>query len=622
MSDLLHLGTTGLFAYRRALDITGENIANAGVEGYHRRSAVLTDATPLGAGFPLVRQFAVGGGARLDNVERSYNAFLISDARVAGGQTARTEVRQRWLDTLQSGLNSDSQSVGASIARFYTSAQDIAADPTSLAARTAFLEQASTTADRVRSLATSLAEMQQDIQAEAKHAASRINQLAASLARVNEVQHRTAAGTAQSAALMDERDRLLAELAGLVKIHVTTKADGTVDVSLNHKNGPSLVAFNKTDLVALDLQSGQVRLSIGAFGQAVPVTPDAGATAGLLDASRMIMQQQSALDTLANNFASTINAAHQQGVDLDGAAGGLLFETTAVFAEASRANRGSSSIQLSLQPGATPSPAGYTVTYDGATSSWMLQRSDATASVSGTGTLVLDGMQISVAGQPMNGDRYTLTTTQGAAGLRLVQHDARKVAAAAPWTANALATNQGNGLISVVADGTASALPALPGYRILFTSSTHYDVVDPATSTVLASGTYSANAPVAGAGFSFRLSGAPQAGDGFSITPTPANQSNNENILRLIQTRDGTAAPEKQYLTMVTQVATALAATKSLHDINTSMQLQAENAAAAASDVNLDEEAAALVEFQQAYQASSRVIAVAREIFNSILEIT
>jgi flagellar hook-associated protein 1 len=622
MSDLLHLGTTGLFAYRRALDITGENIANAGVQGYHRRSAILTDATSLGAGFPLVRQFAAGGGARLDGVERSYNDFLTSDARAAGGETARTDVRQRWLVSLEAGLNNDTQAVGASISRFYTSAQNIAAEPTSLAARNAFLAEARTASDRVRSLAASLAEMQQGVQSEATITASKINELTTSLARLNEIQHRTPAGTAQSAALMDERDRQLRELAGLVKIQVTAKADGTVDIALNHKNGPSLVDFNKTELVTLSMQSGQLRLNVGAFGQSVPITPETGAAAGLIDASRMITEQQSALDTLANNFASTINAVHQNGVDLDGVRGGLLFETTAVVAEASRANRGSSNVQLNVQSGATPSASGYTLAYDGATSSWTLQRGDASAAVSGTGTLVLDGMQVSVAGQPMDGDRYTLTTTQGAAGLRLIESDPRKIAAAAPWTANALAANQGNGSITVVADATASGLPPLPAYRILFTSSTQYDIVDPATSAVLATGAYSPNTPVTGAGFSFQLGGAPQAGDSFSVTPTAANQTSNANILSLIQTRDGTGAPEQHYLGMVTRVATALAATTSLHDINTSMQLQAESAAAATSEINLDEEAAALIEFQQAYQASSKVIAVAREIFNAILEIT
>jgi flagellar hook-associated protein 1 len=622
MSDLLHLGTTGLFAYRRALDITGENIANAGVQGYHRRSAILADATPLGAGFPLVKQFVAGGGARLEGVERSYNAFLTSDARVAGGHAARTEVRQRWLESLQSGLNADTQAIGASVARFYTSAQNIAAEPTSIAVREAFLAEARTTADRFRAQATALTDMQQGVQSEATVMASRINQLATSLARLNELQHRTPSGTAQSAALMDERDRQLSELSSLVKIHTTTKADGTVDVSLNHKNGPSLVAFNKADLVVLETQSGQLRLSVGAFGQSVPVTPETGAVAGLIDASRMIAEQQSALDTLATQFASTINTTHQNGVDLDGVRGGMLFDTTAITAEVSRANRGSSNVQTSLLSGATPSASGYTLTYDGMTSTWSLQRGDASAAVSGTGTLSLDGVQVSIAGQPMDGDRYSLATTNGAAGLRLTENNPRKIAAAAPWTANATATNQGNGVVSVTADASATALPALPAYRILFTSASQYDIIDPATSSVLATGIYSPNISIAGAGFSFQLKGAPQAGDSFSITPTAANQMDNANILSLIQTRDGTGASEQQYLGMVTRVATALAATSSLHDINESMLQQAQDAVAAASDVNLDEEAAALIEFQQAYQASSKVIAVAREIFNSILEIT
>jgi flagellar hook-associated protein 1 FlgK len=72
---------------------------------------------------------------------------------------------------------------------------------------------------------------------------------------------------------------------------------------------------------------------------------------------------------------------------------------------------------------------------------------------------------------------------------------------------------------------------------------------------------------------------------------------------------------------MVSSNAAALAARKSVAEAQSAIRDNAVTSRDAVSGVNLDDEAVDLMRFQQAYQASARVVQVAREIFQSILTI-
>lgn len=622
MTDLLHLGASGLFAYRKALDTTAENIANVGVAGYNRRSVTLSDATPLGPGFPLVRHLD-GGGVNAANITRAYNDFLATDAREAMANRGRTDVRQKWLTSLQSVLNNDVQSVGSAVTRFYNAAQDVATAPSSAAACSAFLAAGNSVADRFRFQSAAMADLKNGIGQEASLSVDRVNILTTSLARLNEMQLRAPGGTSQSAALQDERDRLLDELGTLVKIHVDTKPGGAVDVSLDHKNGPKLIANTMASRLYVTLQAGKLRLNSEASGQAIPLaTPETGVLTGLIDAHRAVGDRLTELDMLARTFSEAINGQHQLGVDLDGKPGTALFATSAVTADMSKANRGAATFSLEVSPVATLYSGGYQARYDATFQSWTLSRTDNSAAVTGTGPLTIDGITLALGGTPQDGDLITLTVNDDAAGLRMIQSDPRKVAAAQPWSAETSGSNQGTARITVTANSSATALPALAAYRIQFITDTQFDIVDPATSTIIASGSTAPPAPVDGQGFSFQFTGAAKAGDSFTIRPMPAGSGDNDNIRALINTRLGPNGPEQIYTRSVSAAATALSSTTSLNTANKAILDEAKSAAAANSAVNLDEEAASLVQFQQAYQASTRVIAAAREIFNAILDIT
>lgn len=628
MSDLLSLGASGVRAYQTALDIVGENIANANVPGYARRNAVVTENPSAGGGFPLVRQTAAGSGVNVSGVARAYDAFLTGDARTASGDYARAQTRQYWLSEIQSFLNTDTQGLSGRLTSFYNAAQDIATDPTSLSARDAFLSAAGEVAAQFRGLAQSFDATRAGIKQDVDQTVDRINDLTSALSTLNGTIRRTAGGTSASASLEDERDRLLNELSSLTKIDVTTRADGTVDVRLDNSNGPMLLDQMGPKLLGAQEANGKIRLTLDPFGNSgtIPV-PGSGVLAGLSDAYTQNSNSTAAIDTLAQQFVTSVNAAHRQGVDLNGVAGGDLFAASSLAATPSRTNTGQATLDMQVTDESLVFAGGYELWYDGSTSQWTLSRTDGSATVTGSGTLDLDGIHLELGGAPKGGDWFQIEGVSGAAGMRVLIENGAEVAAAAPWAADISAGNQGTGTVSVRSNPAAATIPApVPtSFTVRMGAGSTYEIIDTADTgvppTVLASGAYVPGAWIPVNGFDVQLSGTIAEGDSFVVAPTAAGMADNANMLRMVDTRLGNPGFEGRFSREVTRVATNLNDTKALASATLAVRDKALEARDAASGVNLDEEAADLIRFQQAYQASAKIIAAAREIFQTILDI-
>lgn len=628
MSDLLSIGASGVRAYQTALDVTGENIANANVPGYSRRQAVLNENGISGGTSPLVRPNATGQGVNVTSVLRAYNSFLTSDARVASGDYTRAAARQSWLTEIQSFLNNDSQGLSGQLTGFYNAAQDVATDPTSSSARDAFLASAGSVAVRFRNLAASFEATRTGIKQDVDSTVSRINEIAKSLSTLNSSIRRTGDGTSQAAGLLDERDRLLDELATLTQIDVTDRPDGTVDVRLENRNGAVLLDQSGAKLLGATEANGRIMLTLDPFGNTGQIAvPGGGVLAGLADAYTQNTDSAKSIDQLAEQFVASINAVNRQGVDLNGVAGGDVFAASSIVATPSRTNTGQATIKMEVVDQSQLFAGGYELRYDGGTAQWTLQRNDGSASISGTGSLDLDGMHIEVGGAPKGGDWYALSGTTGAAGIRMLLTDSAQLAAASAFSGNVSAANQGNGQIAVRTNAVSAtiAAPAPSSFVIRAGAGNSYEIIDAADTavppTVLATGPYASGAWISVNGFDVQLTGTLQPGDSFTVQPTSPGMADNANIRALIDTRLGNPGFEGRYTQQVTRVATNLSDTKALATATLSMRDKALEARDAGSAVNLDEEAAQLIRFQQAYQASAKIIAAAREVFQTIIDI-
>ncbi len=620
MSDLIGIAASGVRGYRAALDAVGENVANASTTGYARRTVALVGVDP-GNGGPFARPGVTGLGVDVAGLKRAHDGFLAADARGAQADNARLSAQTTWLGQIETTLAAGGQDIGAGLSAFYNAAKGLAAEPGSAVARGQFLSAADSVASRFRAAGASLVRTAAAITKEVATGVGTVNGLTTQIATLNAHLRRTQPDSASSASLADERDRVLDELARSVAIDVSEGDRGVVTVRLGDRFGATLVDGGG----AAQLSASGDSVLVGRARADVSAQIGGGTLGGALAGARRLTTTEAALDGIANDFATTINAAHATGVDLAGAPGGALFATQTAIIAASPANIGAATVTASVADGGTLAPGGYALRYDGASAAWTLAHADGSNPVSGTGTLTLDGLTVGLAGAPADADNFTLSPAAGAAGLSIRITDPNKVAAADPWIAGPGLANAGTGTIAVTTDSSATGLPPGTAFRVHMIDVANFEVLDPASgSTLAAAQPYTAGASIVGAGFRFTLGGAPAAGDTFDISVSAGAGGDSGAVDRLIATRGapvGTATLEDRWAATTNAVSTALSDVRSAANAATNALDTANAARDGVTGVSLDTEATDLVRFQQAYQASAKVIQTARDVFNQLLQI-
>jgi len=337
----------------------------------------------------------------------------------------------------------------------------------------------------------------------------------------------------------------------------------------------------------------------------------------------MLDPARNALGRSAVALADAVNAQHRSGMDLNGDLGGDFFTTTTPAVFSNRNNTGSASISADFGDVSQLTTSDYTMRYDG--SAWSLTRSDGSAvAMTGSGTatdpFVADGLTFQVSGSASAGDSFLIRpTANAAAGTNVAITDVRDIAAASPVAATAAGTNTGSGAIGGITVTDATDANLLQPVAITFTSANTYQI------NGSGSYTFTPGTPIAANGWSLNLSGAPEPGDTFNVSANTSGVGDNTNALALAGIADkavldgGTSTLSNAYAQLVSQVGIdAQQATTGL-DAQTALLNQSIASQQNVSGVNLDEEAANLVRYQQSYQAAAQVIAVAGTLFDTLL---
>lgn len=318
MSDLLAIGASGVRTYQGALTTTSENIANAGVEGYARRSATIAEVGAA-SGFYASRGL-VGLGSRITGIARSADALKSAAVRTAGADLARTESGAAWLDRIQTAMTGSQ--LGTRVTSFFGAATTLAADPTSTAARAAMLESGTTVAASFQSTGRALDQAAADLDATADQATAALNGFALALTRVNDGLARTEPDSAAAASLGDQRDQLLERMSALVDVQVTTDSLGRASVKLGDASGPTLVSGVDAGYVTYARSAGNVSFSLFRNGQVSAVAPNGGALGGIVDGAARVAEARASLDGIAADFTTAVNAFQAGGQTPDGIAPG------------------------------------------------------------------------------------------------------------------------------------------------------------------------------------------------------------------------------------------------------------------------------------------------------------
>lgn len=319
-SNLLSIAASGAAAAQAALNITGDNIANANTTGYVRRSIALDEvSTPS---YALNADVTLSGVA-VSGVTRNADAFLQEEVRRTGANSAASTTALAGYKNVEAAV--ENTGIYKQMTSLITALQTLQQAPANLAQRTTVLQDATGLASAFNTAATQLASVVSGQQQAAGVTVGNINTAAKSLAAINlQIAAATPGSLAQSS-LLDSRDELLQQMSGYADISTTFGANGMVSVTLGGTSGAPLVSGGSAQTLAVTTGS------TGALGYTVgggAVTLAGGTLAGNAQVIASANQVGSQLDAIAAKLASTVNAAQAAGTDLNGSTGTALFSGT------------------------------------------------------------------------------------------------------------------------------------------------------------------------------------------------------------------------------------------------------------------------------------------------------
>ncbi|MYM35279.1 flagellar hook-associated protein FlgK [Duganella sp. FT94W] len=653
--SLLSIGRSGLLAAQVGLSTTGNNITNANTAGYNRQVAIQGDTGTQYQGFGYV-----GTGTEIAAVRRYYDNFLATSLRNAESNQASLNTYSQQIGQIDNLLADPTAGLSPALQSFFAGVQDATASPSSSAARQSLLSNAESLAARFQGMSARLTEMSAGVNSTITSSVNEINAYANKIAEVNNTIAGLTSSTAAPNDLLDKRDQMLTELSKLVKINVTEGDNNMLNVQFG--SGQPLVVGNQPFQLTTSTSATDVsRVTIGYqspngnFSELPDTVFTGGQLGGILQfRGDALDKAQNALGQIAAGLATAFNAQHVLGQDQNGDLGTNFFNPIQAYVGYSTRNSPSSTVTVSavVTDASALTSSDYSVDYDGASATFNVTRkSDGKVTQINpfpqTEPQVIDGVAYTIdpgANGPQDKDNFLVRPTYTAANsLTVAIKDNAKIALAAPVTTAAPTSNAGNGKISA---GTVDQNYLTPGNALTAPATLTFNKTDNTLSgfpagkevTVTVNGTatvypadtpvpYTDGASISVGGVNFTISGTPADQDKFTVGPNTSGVGDSRNgaMLAALQTKnvlnDGNATFQTTYAQMVNVVGTKAREAQIGGTAADAAVKQATNAQQAVSGVNLDEEAANLLRYQQAYQASGKVMQVASQLFDTLLSL-
>ncbi|WP_306605927.1 flagellar hook-associated protein FlgK [Azonexus sp.] len=677
-TGLLSIGVTGIRAAQVALMTTEHNIVNAHTPGYTRQSAILATNISVNTG-----SGAIGQGVHVTTVKREYDQFLEGRVKSAQTQVSFFDTQFSQLSQIDLMLADPEAGLSPALQEFFTGVQQVASNPSSLPARQSMLTTSQTLVNRFSNLESRLSEIDQQLNGRIQSAVADINAYAYEIADLNQRIVLSQASYGQPANdLLDQRDYLMSEVNKMIKVSSTIDSNGAANVFVG--NGQQLVVggnVSEMRAVASSLDPSRIVVALKTAGgsQELPESLIVGGELGGLVSFRKqsLDAAKNELGRVAVSMSLTFNAQYGLGQDLlgriDGQAGfeGEFFSVPAPKITESTYGSGTGVISnVKFMPPEQPSPPTYSgsfytqlqpndyhLTFDAGGDYTIRRLSDnqSVATGTGTGTVTFDGISLDIDVSGAAGDRFMISPFAEASRNITVNErilaDPRMVAAGAPVRTVPNSANTGSMVLGqgVVAGGYSMAsLPmtvtaTATDINLSYTGAGNWTAIysndnlnDPAF--VFATSAGADPIPLTDVvrgtlvGFNidntyFKVDGRPNAGDTFTIEASQGAAQDGRNALLFAKlqtantTAGGTASYQTSYARLVADNGIRTREAKVRLASQEAVLKQATNGRDALSAVNLDEEAANLMKYQQAYQAAAKVLEIGGTLFDTIISI-
>jgi flagellar hook-associated protein 1 FlgK len=630
MADLLSTSVSGLLAFQQALDVTSNNIANASTPGYSVETANFTEAPgqSTGVGF-------LGSGVDVQSITRSYNEYLAQQVRSSQSSYSSSNALATQAAQIDNMLSDSSTGLTASLQSFVNSLQTVASTPSSTSARQALLNQAQALAQQLTSYDSQISQYGSQLETQLSNDVTQVNSITTNIATLNRQIAAASTNGQTPNQLMDQRDQLITQLSQYVSVQTATESNGSMDVYVG--TGQALVVGGTASTLTTvpgtyDPTQLGVAISEGSGSTAADITSEisGGQLGGLLSARTQVFDPaRNAIGQVSVAVASIVNQQQQSGMDMTGAQGQPMFTVGSVQTLPDANNTGTASLSVTRGALSALTADDYKLQYSGG--AWQLtdvttgQSVPMTGSGTGASPFQAAGLSIVTSGAPASGDSFLIQpTAAAAAGFSVALTNPAQIAAASLVQGAAGSANTGGAALSSASVTNPSSWVS-DTYTVTFGAGNAYTVKNSGGTTV-SSGTYTSGNPISFAGAQLTLSGSPASGDTFTVGPNnPANTGDNSNLLALTSAlsasalNGGTASVTGAANSLVSQIGVI---TQQAQNNATTQQTVNQNATTAlnnVSGVNLDQQAAQMLQYQQAYQAMAQVIQASGQMFTSLI---
>jgi len=656
--SLYQSGVSGLLASQQQLATTGHNIANVNTEGYTRQRADQSTAIGLNNGNNYI-----GGGTYIQDITRLYDQFSKKEQVLTQSNLGNADSLNAHLSQLDQVMATSGSAVSDSLELFYQAVNGVADNPNDSGLRSIVLNQANILSTDFNSLTNNFDQMTKSINGEIEQVVNEISDISHEIAKINEsIMHSHSENAGQPNDLLDKRDQLIGQLSEYTRVTTLEDKNGVLTVMIGQ--GTTLVAGITPMTMQVragdpDSQKTELSLSSGKSSVALNASTLGGSLAASFEfRDEHLTQTRNEIDRLAMAISSTLNDNQASGLDLNGLQGANIFtdintsqlQQGRVLEHSS--NTGTTQAQVVINDVSVLPTDELEVRFDGTNFTLynLTSGGNEVLGVPGSGTPAGThtptspdyGFSFIETGTPIAGDTFTIVPTKNSAALmETTLTDGNAIAASTAIEVTPSSNNVSDGSVEITSvtnpvnaeayDFTVDVYESSAGvftYRI-------YDTSTPPPAAPLISGTYNSgdvatvDIPTGTPDFQIEIKGdlfgsGANAREEFTLK-SAFGVGNGNHAVTMAKTQElgvtnGNTETFSQSLAVSTSVVGSKASSAEFSaDTAQALFTQAYNRNQATSGVNLDEEAANLLKYQQAYQAASQIISTANTIFDTIL---
>ena len=477
MPDLISIAGNAVKTNQAALAVVGNNIANVNTDGYVRQELDIRENLPTKVGTT-----SIGSGALATGVKRAYDSLVESSLRSSfsdlRSQAPIIDLTNRVIDI----LGDDKASLSPALDDFFSSFRDLGLDPSSQLRREVALSEAEGLVSRFNEIGAQLSSLDLDSKGALEYRVAEFNSLVSQLSVVNTKLGRQSKLEAQPADLLNTRDLLLQDIAGLMKIGVKEQANGEVAVTIGAGiDGIELLTKGSAKKLGLEFSSNSVpssvKLILDPDGSPQNLSGISGGEIGGYISFREVTLKPSfdQVNTLAAKFSSSVNDALAKGMDLYGSKGTPLFEIKPSILIDSSFTKSKIAITADISSSADAKTNELRMIFDKPNKRWLVTDlvTNQTFAASNVNHFSVNGISVSVSGQPVAGDVFSIRTLDSeASNIKVAIGDSKRLAAGELFGITLGSGNTGGAKGAVAAVASASGVKGV-NFQSLLVNNLH-----------------------------------------------------------------------------------------------------------------------------------------------------